>query len=55
MTELISQSEIEYLTDLELRSKFNEVAGELARQEEECQELVALLRKIQAVIHCRRY
>ncbi len=54
MTEGLSQSELEYLSDLELRSKFNAVAEELAHQQNEYQKLLTTLRNIQAVIHRRR-
>lgn len=54
MSELISLSELEQLSDLELRSKFNEVAEQLAQQQNEYQLLLTMLRNIQAMIHRRR-
>jgi hypothetical protein len=54
MTTQISLSELEHLSDLELRSKFNEVAEQLAQQQNEYQILLTTLRNIQSVIHRRR-
>jgi hypothetical protein len=54
MTDIISQSELEQLSNMELRSKFNAVAEELAHQQKHCDALVKTLRNIQTIIHRRR-
>ena len=57
MTQLITQPELEHLSEPELRLKYSQILNDLARQQKsalDCPLTMATLRNIQAVITRRK-
>ena len=57
MTQLITQAELEHLSEPELRLKYTQILNDLARQQQsalDCPLIMATLRNIQEVIVRRR-